>query len=914
MTQKNIYTLGGTVQAGTGIYLAREADDTLLELCRNGEFAYILIARQMGKSSLMMRTAERLGSEGVATVKIDLSSLGTRITQEQWYMDVVGCIEDELDLNSDAEQWWDEQERGGLSKRFMRFLEEVVLKELDSRLVIFIDEVDTAMGLDFADDFFVALRAMHNSRADIPVLSRLSFVLIGVATPGDLIKDRQRTPFNIGKRLDLNDFTESEAMPFADGLGLDIETSREVLGWILEWTNGHPYLTQKLCREVSLADPPVRGKSDVDRIVHATFFDAGSGTDSNLQFVSDMLLNPDPERYDKLEILSAYRDILRQRKPPVDGEQQPEVTYLKLAGVVKRSGKELVVRNQLYREMFDHAWIREHWPVHWIKTVPKPVWALVASLVLVAVLSFLYANAQIDIARTEKISSERDRLARLEADSLRQIAEDERRRAIEAAELAKANESRANQAAALATMARDEAERLRITAEYQARQTKISKENAEQQAAKADSARKIAEDRRQVVERFSRIALARLLTNEAQLRNQAGNDTLAVLLAAEAWRLNAENDGLLENEVYNALRQTLNVPAFAFAGGPTVLENGSQWIRKVKFHPSQEILVTAGDDAVIRIWDAETGAIMKELALHSQSVKDLIFVGNGDHLLSAGNDGQIIYWQDYLEIAAVGRVMVQKSERINAMVADDQLNRLVWLDDLGRATVATIRSGGVDSEYVVYGAGELNALALHPTENQLITADIAGKIDFWAFENGGMQHLRSLNHFDQVNSLAISSDGHFLLSGGYDKRILRWNLRDLQQAPTELLGHRSAISDLALSANDRYLASASTDRTVRLWDLENLRQHPVVLEEHTAKIWSLDLSPDGRRLISGAADRRSLLWTLPSAELRDRVCRSVQRNLTSEEWEQYIGETVLYNPTCAGSAASMEGKFSTSGR
>src|SRR5688572_17893078 len=65
MTKQTIYTVGGTVQAGGGIYIKRKADDELLELCRQGEFAFILSSRQVGKSSLMVRTAQQLEKENI---------------------------------------------------------------------------------------------------------------------------------------------------------------------------------------------------------------------------------------------------------------------------------------------------------------------------------------------------------------------------------------------------------------------------------------------------------------------------------------------------------------------------------------------------------------------------------------------------------------------------------------------------------------------------------------------------------------------------------------------------------------------------------------------------------------------------------------------------------------------------------
>ena len=64
--ESGIYTVGGTVQANQkGLYIPRCADQELLNLCRQSKFAYVLTPRQMGKSSLMIRTAERLIDEGI---------------------------------------------------------------------------------------------------------------------------------------------------------------------------------------------------------------------------------------------------------------------------------------------------------------------------------------------------------------------------------------------------------------------------------------------------------------------------------------------------------------------------------------------------------------------------------------------------------------------------------------------------------------------------------------------------------------------------------------------------------------------------------------------------------------------------------------------------------------------------------
>src|SRR6185369_8328160 len=97
--------------------------------------------------------------------------------------------------------------------RLTSFLDEVVLARCKGPVIIFVDEIDSTISLPFTDDFFAAIRACHNARATDAAYNRLSFVLLGVASPSDLVKDATRTPFNIGHRIELADFTLKESVP-----------------------------------------------------------------------------------------------------------------------------------------------------------------------------------------------------------------------------------------------------------------------------------------------------------------------------------------------------------------------------------------------------------------------------------------------------------------------------------------------------------------------------------------------------------------------------------------------------------------------------------------------------------------------------------------------------------------------------
>src|SRR5882724_6753815 len=439
VAKQNIYTVGGTVQASGGLYLLRKVDEELLALCRDGTFAYILTSRQMGKSSLMVRTAERLAEVGVRAVIVDLTQLGIQLTAAEWYLGLLTIIADSLMLNTDVISWWQAHAQLGATQRLTLFFQEIVLTEVDTAVVIFVDEIDTTLNLPFTDDFYAAIRYLYNARALVPAYQRLSFVLIGVATPSDLISDPQRTPFNIGQRVDLTDFTFEEALPLADGLGLPPDEARDVLRRVLYWTGGHPYLTQRLCNAIAEHNRGSWSEADIDGVVTNTFFGEMSEQDHNLQFVRDMLTKRAP---DPTSILTTYREIRLGRHPVQDEEQSLVKAHLKLAGVVRREQAMLYVRNPIYAEVFDHRWVQEHWSVPWIKRIPPAMLGLIASLLASVVLLAMFARTQQQLAQQQHKAAEQ---AEAVAKTQQQLAQQQQEAAAKAEAVAKTQQQLAQQ-------------------------------------------------------------------------------------------------------------------------------------------------------------------------------------------------------------------------------------------------------------------------------------------------------------------------------------------------------------------------------------------------------------------------------------------------------------------------------------
>lgn len=401
-TTSQMFRAGGTLHLTDTSYVRRPADDDLLTQVLNGQFCSILTARQMGKSSLVLRTAVALQQAGIRTATIDLSKLGTVLERDQWYRGVLEDLATKLALSVDVKQWWEAQGSLGPVQRFTSFLREVVLTEIAQPVVIFVDEIDSTLRLDFTDDFFAAIRSTYNQRATNEQYTRLTFVLLGVAAPNDLIKDATRTPFNIGTAIDLQEFTRDDAQPLQQGLEQCFPGQGAViLNRIFHWTNGHPYLTQKLCAEV-VAAPGDTSWSDqqIDDLVARLFFAEAAHSDDNLKFVQRSL----EERPDCRPLLLLYRRVHAGASITED-ERSLHQNRLKLIGLVRAHGKQLCVRNAIYRRVFDLAWVKERMPVNWTRRVTIGAGAVSLLLILFLVGFIPYQQQQKRIANTNTFRS-----------------------------------------------------------------------------------------------------------------------------------------------------------------------------------------------------------------------------------------------------------------------------------------------------------------------------------------------------------------------------------------------------------------------------------------------------------------------------------------------------------------------------
>jgi WD40 repeat protein/regulation of enolase protein 1 (concanavalin A-like superfamily) len=741
-----------------------------------------------------------------------------------------------LDLEDELDDYWLEQTRFGPLQRWMTALREVVLARVPGRVVVFIDEIDAVRSLPFStDEFFAAIRECYNRRTEDPEFRRLTFCLLGVASPSDLIRDPRTTPFNIGRRVELADFTEAEAAPLAAGLqtpppapspkrsggvlsrstvappspprgggaGGPLPPARTggaggcpgqpeaLLQRILYWTGGHPYLTQRLCQAAASGNrgrtTPLATFSGVDELCEELFLSPRARErDDNLLFVREQILRGEA---DTASILDLYGRI-RRGKRVEDDEADPLVTRLRLSGITRAVDGRLEVRNRIYARVFDPQWVLESMPDAELRRQRAAfrrgvLRATAIAGTVIVVIGSLAITAIREARRADRVAREETRQRRLAQEGQEQL-----RHHLYAA---------------------------RMSVAYQA-----------EQAGNTARARQLLE----------------------ALRPEPGQTDLRGFEWRYLWR-----------QCQDSSRATLR----GHVGG----------VWAVAVSPDGKTVASAAEWDV-RLWDVGS---KRQTALFPSRVGhlfwDVVFSRNGK-LLAAGNeDGTVKLW-DVPSRRLLATLKAHSGDvRVLAVSPDGRLlasgsprDRTVKLWDISARRQVGSLAGST---------GWGHSLAISPDGRTLAMGQESGRVTLWDIPSRRM--VTSVQgHTGPVYSLAFSSDGKQLASGSTDNTVRLWaggeDWGRRGTAPREvavLRGHHAPVWTVCFSSDDRLLASGGEDRTIRLWSLA-AKEEVDLLKGHSQPVSSVAFLPDGRSLISGGGPEVKL-WEIAARRVNPRILR-----------------------------------------
>jgi serine/threonine protein kinase len=244
---------GGAVDLASQFYVVRPTDEAFRQaVTRWDSIVLVKGARQMGKTSLLARGLHEARQAGARVALSDFQKLSLKDLEsaESFFLALGGLLVDQLELKALPETNW--EKRRSPNMNFERFLRREVLGSFDGQLVWGLDEIDRLFTCPFGSEVFGLFRSWHNERALDPhgPWSRLTLA-IAYATEAHLfITDVNQSPFNVGTRVDLEDFTLEQVMDLNQRYGRPLQNEFEVRR-LRALLGGQPYLVRRAFDELS---------------------------------------------------------------------------------------------------------------------------------------------------------------------------------------------------------------------------------------------------------------------------------------------------------------------------------------------------------------------------------------------------------------------------------------------------------------------------------------------------------------------------------------------------------------------------------------------------------------------------------------------------------------------------------------
>jgi WD40 repeat protein len=875
------YQIGGSLAVKSLCYVERRADLELYEGLKAGMFCYVLNSRQMGKSSLRVQAMHRLHRDGIACGVIDITAIGSQeITAEQWYASILSSLVSAFRLDINLRDWWRENLYLSPIKRLSKFVEDVLLVESSQNMVVFIDEIDSILGLPFSvDDFFAWIRSCYNKRTDQPAYRRITFVLLGVATPADLMTDKNRTPFNIGKAISLDGFELHETEPLMQGLQGKFDRPQNILAEVLNWTGGQPFLTQRICQILlEEADSPSANLQRYQNDLSGSLADwvaeviqrrvisnwASQDEPEHLKTIRDRLLR---DKQKSSRLLGLYGQISENSE--INFGDDPEQMELLLSGlVVKRqlatNAPVLQVYNRIYQTIFSKAWIEKELAKQRPYAECINIWLAADGLDESRLLRGSSLQTALAWASDKKLSNNDYRFLNAS-------------QALESYNTNLLNEQRLSlilkrflAAALLAIVLLVGLTGLSVT---NARQATISEVTA----------------------------LNSFATNFYNTNSQSFTALISSLQAGRRLSSILVAPAELKSSVQNNLQKNLLA-----VKERNKLQGHTAPVMGASFSPDGQTIASASWDGTIKLWHP-SGQEFKTLKGHSAELWNVVFSPDGKTLASASSDQTVKLWSiDGTELhtltghtGVVGEVAFSPDGK---MLASSGVDGLIKLWDINGKKIQsfkahegwvwglrfspdgqTIASGGADKLIKLWSLNgqELKTISGHQdmvTEvlfsadgKRLASASNDGTVRIWTITGKELQKFAVAGV--QFWDLRWSPDGQTLAAASSDNTVRLWNLAD-QQA--RVFKTSSQVSRLNFSHDGKYLLLASWDNSIRVWQVADSSAYAFgdrvsasqVIAAHNAQITDLNFSHNGQTIATASWDRTVKLWSITGKALR----------------------------------------------
>lgn len=319
---------------------------------------------------------------------------------------------------------------------------------------------------------------------------------------------------------------------------------------------------------------------------------------------------------------------------------------------------------------------------------------------------------------------------------------------------------------------------------------------------------------------------------------------------------------------------------------------------------------------------------------HDHSVVS-IELGSEYYFYSAGSDGKVLKW-DINQPKALPETIFEGDDLIRSIdISHDNKFLIIVFKNTGTAIIDLKPKFGSEINEPFLDNEILQAASFLPEKDAFITVNRQGKIKLKGYgydtaaigqakskvfsiaidpsdyqfylgtEDGSIMRMDEWGKESEIlfekayaiNAMDISADQTMLAIGRELGDAVIWDLKT-RKVMRIISGHQSAVTDIAFSPDSKTLLTASRDGTARIWDIKSTRKLPTVLDDHHDWVMTAAFNKSGSKIITGSKDSYIRIWQTDPKNLAARICAMVSRNLTLEEWNEYVGESIPYQKTC----------------
>jgi WD40 repeat protein len=282
-------------------------------------------------------------------------------------------------------------------------------------------------------------------------------------------------------------------------------------------------------------------------------------------------------------------------------------------------------------------------------------------------------------------------------------------------------------------------------------------------------------------------------------------------------------------------------------------------VRTLAIDPGGSFLVSGSNDRTVKIWEINTGNLIKTGIGHTGSAIALAISPNGELFASGSGDNTIKLWE--LKTGKLRFTLRGHTGWVNALAFHPKGNMLV-----SGGADKTIALWNLETQELIgtfYGhTSTVRSLSISPQGNMLISGGNDNMIKIRNLLTGELLHTLT-EHTGSVCSIAISPDGNLLASGSNDTTLRLWNVGTGKLLYT-LADHSSGVTSVSISQNNM-MASTSDDGTIKIWNLEQARPiHtiPPLKTTHGNEGYMLcsAIGPTGDKIVTGFDGGKIKIW------------------------------------------------------